>query len=268
MSYHTMVSCDDVFERLTSGPFPTRRDRDHDSPAHDQKIQRHIDACHECRLLAESLRPSLSLIHEAVGTPSTSCLPSYQSLGEATESTVAIVSIDSSSLSSRSQKQPWMNASAKQTRIPSHAHSFSSFGHVLAMLMVCIGFAAFGILAIEKARDGVHAETQAVAMFSPAREGVPSEAGMAFLSSLGVSNVCFEESSREILANVQVEQESEIVNQAEEVDQPKSTIDCCTECHSADRSVTNQSMNETAWVHSATVSASLIARSCSACHLE
>jgi len=54
----SLPTCDDVFETLTSGPFPTGA-ADVDFP-----IQRHLSVCLSCRDLAESLRPATNLLTE------------------------------------------------------------------------------------------------------------------------------------------------------------------------------------------------------------
>lgn len=53
-----LLDCDDVFDRLTRGPFPS-------GAADDDAVESHICACHECRELAEALRPAVKLMHEA-----------------------------------------------------------------------------------------------------------------------------------------------------------------------------------------------------------
>jgi hypothetical protein len=68
------VSCDDVFEVLTSGPFPRAVFGKHggigaEAPcivAQDAEIESHLAACHECRQLAEALRPAVDLIDAAI----------------------------------------------------------------------------------------------------------------------------------------------------------------------------------------------------------
>lgn len=65
-----LVTCDQVFDVLTRGPFPSGS-RD------DQGVQRHLDVCHECRQLAEALRPAVALLHEALPANETAELPSY-----------------------------------------------------------------------------------------------------------------------------------------------------------------------------------------------
>lgn len=54
----TMVSCDSVFEILTSAPFPR-------GEAGDVEVEAHLRLCHECRTLAEALRPAVRFFHES-----------------------------------------------------------------------------------------------------------------------------------------------------------------------------------------------------------
>ncbi|HUE70532.1 MAG TPA: hypothetical protein VMP01_06545 [Pirellulaceae bacterium] len=65
-----LVSCDQVFDCLTRGPFPSGS-RD------DDAVQRHLESCHECRQLAEALRPAVALLHEALPESEAADLPSY-----------------------------------------------------------------------------------------------------------------------------------------------------------------------------------------------
>ena len=55
---HHLPTCDDVFEVLTRGPFPTG---EHDT---DFPVERHLTVCHSCRELAEALRPATELLAE------------------------------------------------------------------------------------------------------------------------------------------------------------------------------------------------------------
>ncbi|MBI1248595.1 hypothetical protein GC197_12240 [bacterium] len=55
---HHLPTCDDVFEVLTQGPFPTGH---HDT---DFPVQRHLSVCHSCRELAEALRPATDMLSE------------------------------------------------------------------------------------------------------------------------------------------------------------------------------------------------------------
>jgi len=66
-----LLNCDQVFEVLTRGPFPTGEPQ-------DEAVERHLRACHECRQLAEALRPAVALMHEAVSSEEAEQLPEYQ----------------------------------------------------------------------------------------------------------------------------------------------------------------------------------------------
>ena len=66
----TQINCDQVFDILTRGPFPSGDPRDSD-------VEMHLIACHDCRQLAEALRPAVELIHEAVPSSEHHELPGY-----------------------------------------------------------------------------------------------------------------------------------------------------------------------------------------------
>lgn len=81
-------SCDQVFDRLTRGPFPSRAFPLVDQPAElawdpgrgngslspsddrvDAAVEAHLAVCHECRTLAEALRPAVTLLSAAQDLP-------------------------------------------------------------------------------------------------------------------------------------------------------------------------------------------------------
>lgn len=64
------MNCDDVFDVLTRGPFPT-------GAASDAGVERHLAACSDCRQLAEALRPAIALFEEALGAEQARDLPGY-----------------------------------------------------------------------------------------------------------------------------------------------------------------------------------------------
>lgn len=55
---HHLPTCDDVFDVLTRGPFPTGQ---HET---DFPVERHLTVCHSCRELAEALRPVTAVLAE------------------------------------------------------------------------------------------------------------------------------------------------------------------------------------------------------------
>src|SRR5262245_39145972 len=79
---HLLLSCDQVFDVLTRGPFPS-------GDASDEGVEHHLRACHDCRRLAEALRPAVELLHEAVDREQALDLPEYQGTLPRQEPTIA-----------------------------------------------------------------------------------------------------------------------------------------------------------------------------------
>lgn len=65
-----MIHCDEVFDILTRGPFPTG------APS-DGIVESHLSHCDGCRQLAEALRPAIELLQEAIGPEESGNLPRY-----------------------------------------------------------------------------------------------------------------------------------------------------------------------------------------------
>lgn len=65
-----MIHCDEVFDILTRGPFPT-------GAASDGIVESHLAHCETCRRLAEALRPAIEMFQEAVAPEESRNLPSY-----------------------------------------------------------------------------------------------------------------------------------------------------------------------------------------------
>ncbi len=64
------MNCDEVFEILTRGPFPSG----HSS---DEAVEQHLAECPECARLAHALEPALELMHEALEPEEAVDLPEY-----------------------------------------------------------------------------------------------------------------------------------------------------------------------------------------------
>jgi hypothetical protein len=64
------MNCDQVFDILTRGPFPTG----HSS---DAAVERHLGSCADCRRLADALRPALDLFRESIPADESHDLPGY-----------------------------------------------------------------------------------------------------------------------------------------------------------------------------------------------
>jgi hypothetical protein len=70
-----LIQCDDVFDILTRGPFPAGLES-------DAAVEHHLRCCHDCRQLAEALRPAVELFHECLADDEVRQLPEYH--GQAT----------------------------------------------------------------------------------------------------------------------------------------------------------------------------------------
>ncbi len=68
------ISCDDVFETLTRGPFLGQAFRDGDEI---DAVERHVAECPDCARLAYALQPALDLFHEALDGDEIEDLPEY-----------------------------------------------------------------------------------------------------------------------------------------------------------------------------------------------
>ena len=65
------LTCDQVFDILTRAPFPA-------GDEHDDGVDRHLAVCHDCRQLAEALRPATDLFREAMAADERHALPVYR----------------------------------------------------------------------------------------------------------------------------------------------------------------------------------------------
>ena len=72
MATNTCLSCDSVFDILTRGPYPNS------SGQSDADVDQHLAACHDCRQLAEALRPATHLFHEVIASESAVGLPVFE----------------------------------------------------------------------------------------------------------------------------------------------------------------------------------------------
>jgi hypothetical protein len=64
------MNCDQVFDVLTRGPFPTGH------PG-DAAVEAHLDQCADCWQIAEALRPAVDLFQEAIPPDEGRDLPGY-----------------------------------------------------------------------------------------------------------------------------------------------------------------------------------------------
>jgi hypothetical protein len=183
------ITCDAAFDALTRGPFPTGRPEDHD-------VERHLRACHECRTLAEALRPAVALLHESVTDLEARDLPSYHGpLG-------------------RPNRLAWLTGDAGESR-----WGFTRSG-VIAVTTLMAAVVALAAVVHWSAPPRFHATASAAVRPAARLSGEGSE----LLVALGLREPCTPASYVTMLAGGMVHELS-----------ARDGLACCTECHSAPR---------------------------------
>jgi len=199
-----LMNCDQVFEVLTRGPFPTGAES-------DEAVEHHLRCCHDCRELAEALQPAVELLHEALATEEVSGLPEYQgALASARGSVATAEAWRPTPLSVRRLAE----TNVVQRR-PSTLASFARFTAAL-VLLGALGSLVWDVISTDK-----HTATS--------RERTPArldQAGLLTLASLKLPADCF---PREALLNVG----TSAVPAAPAAAINQDALRCCTECHNA-----------------------------------
>lgn len=196
-----LMNCDQVFDVLTRGPFPT-------GAASDESVERHLRACHECRELAEALQPAVELLHESISPDEASGLPEYSGALAAMEGSVATAQVwQPTPLGVRKLARREV-----ASRRPSRWLGLAQFT-AAAVLLLAVGSLVFGVLTTTR-RPGGPYQTK-----SPARL---DEQGLVTLASLQLPAGCF---PRDLLLHADAPGSASAINQA--------TLVCCTECHNA-----------------------------------
>lgn len=159
--------CDDVFDRLTRGPFPGGAADDSAAEgcaaegcaAEDRALESHLCVCHECRELAEALRPAVKLMHEAYA----------------------------GSLS-RDESLPVYRGSASLSPAPAPLRSPARRAHEWSLGWQLVAASLIGVAIGSLAATGWFSNKEA----SPANAsaGGPPAMGLAMLASLKLNDVC------------------------------------------------------------------------------
>lgn len=239
-----LLNCDQVFDVLTRGPFPT-------GDASDEPVEHHLRACHECRRLAEALRPAVELMHESLGPDAAVDLPEYQGVLAAVEHSVATDQIQKPTpLAVR--KLP--RRAAPSRRKFDAAQFFGALRLIAAVVLVtAIGTLLWGLATTSK--DGAPRREIAAAGPRPASTRLPirfDDRSMVLLSSLNLPPGCIPD------------EPFVLPNQGESPPSPtaaaaKTKTQCCSQCHLAGKS---QAELERLSAHDVAV----LSRSCVACH--
>jgi hypothetical protein len=221
-----LLNCDQVFDVLTRGPFPT-------GEPEDEAVERHLRACHECRQLAEALRPAVALLHEAISADEALELPEYQGALPWKRPDRQRLSI--ARLATRSTDGPRTPPTTPPPTMPAATTRTAQpyqFVRLLAasLLIFALGAIIFGIAA---APNGPRRLAMPQGLFSKSfgpteiADGLPTEKGLLTLASLKLPAACVPLTHRPLSAEHAAEIAAALANGS------LGSLHCCTECHHA-----------------------------------
>ena len=228
-----LMNCDQVFDVLTRGPFPTGEES-------DEGVERHLRACHECRQLAEALQPAVELLHESIARDEAAGLPEYQGALMAIERSVATAE----ALRPRPLSIQQLTRTRAGERRQAAWTNFAQFA-VVAMLFAAVGSLAWNVITTAKHRPGQNEFLAAMLPTEATTAARLDEQGLITLAALKLPERCFPH--RALLSSTDTKSQAAAVNQ--------DALRCCTECHN---SATN--------VRPAPRLIAAMKQSCTACH--
>ncbi len=198
------MNCDQVFDILTRGPFPT-------GDACDEHVEAHLAECPDCQRLADALRPAIELFQEAVDPEESLSLPGY--FGDAiAERHVPVLSF-------AAHYEPPAPRSLPVRLPPVHARVAAW----RTAAMIAIGVTA-GLLLSTGAADRANVSGAALAPAGSARDAAIGQADWMELAALPAA--CYrhnpEDAPRDRLHDPQLLASANLAR-----------LSCCTDCHNA-----------------------------------
>jgi hypothetical protein len=218
-----LLNCDQVFEVLTRGPFPS-------GAPEDEAVERHLRACHECRQLAEALRPAVALLHEAVSADEALDLPEYQgSLPWKRRKRRLSIERILEPLALDQNASPAAPGSKETRGEPRQPQTISAVRFIAASLLIAaLGLLFGGTMLSPSARQGLSQVANRFREEAPAIEmpdGTPDGQGLITLASLKLPTACMPLTHRPISAEQSAEIAATIANGS------LDSLICCTQCH-------------------------------------
>lgn len=206
------MNCDQVFDVLTRGPFPSGVPIDGD-------VELHLEVCHECRQLVDALRPAIGLFHESVPHDECDDLPGYRgSLPESETrslpSAVAMM-LDQPSVGTRPTCEP-------RRSITSDMASWR-VAAVCLLVLAMVGL----VWTVSSTSDSGLVFTSSGALSLEQVQFQPDAGGLLHLGKLKLSDACTQEFGRE-----QLEATTSTGDSIDRDSQTQRYI-CCTQCHHA-----------------------------------
>lgn len=200
------MHCDQVFDVLTQGPFPT-------GESIDARVERHIACCHECRQMAEALRPAVDLFHESIVEFDQVPLPEYR--GQAGDASVATLP---------EVVNACLNSTELHSRVtaPSRRGTCSSFlrqgSYIAATSLAIFGLILLGIAAMPDSKSALN-QTPADGQVSNEKT-VDRTAGIALAQ---LSEACLQDAGLRAGAVTPAHRSATV----------SKSVQCCTLCHNA-----------------------------------
>ncbi len=215
-----LMNCDQVFDVLTRGPFPT-------GDASDAAVEHHLRACHACRTLAEALQPAVEILHESISAAEATGLPEYQGVLARLDHRVAVAEPTRAELAStEAQRRTPLSVRRLPSKVQRRASSVAVYARFTAaiVLLVAMGSLIWGALETTK-------QPLARTSRSPARL---DRAGLVTLALLDLPTQC-QRGSGVFGGRTSSIMEDSIPPQTEG---PLAAINqealrCCRECHDA-----------------------------------
>lgn len=213
-----LVNCDQVFDVLTRGPFPT-------GEASDEAVEQHLRACHDCRRLAEALRPAVALMHEAVSGDQALSLPEYQG-------SLPLPQLDDSPDDSSDVRSLGLGLRRLDSQTPPLPKPPFDYAQLIngmrllaaSVLVVALGTLAWGLLMSARNQDGIAGSPTRPAPFGGSIAGRPDEEGLRTLTMLKLTPVCFAPGQRLLAA-------ADAGTPLADAISGSDLLTCCTHCH-------------------------------------
>ena len=234
-----MILCDEVFDILTRGPFPTG------APS-DGIVESHLAQCDGCRQLAEALRPAVELFQEAVTPEESRTLPAYW--GESTSNLTPWLSIEKIAPSQVAQRtRRAVRHGIRKRRLPSLS-SFSLRPAARLAAALLLGMALAGLLRqLGSAGDDFQLATASPDDVAGKTRWLLAERGAHWFERNNLSEQCIAEASGPRLVAAPGGNRSAVGS---------IELACCSSCHVASGSVRRMTSRAT----------STLVTACRACH--
>jgi hypothetical protein len=218
------MNCDLVFEILTRGPFPSGEPT-------DASVELHLARCHDCRRLAEALRPAVELFHETLSAEEEAgSLPGYYgALTEAEEpNSIRVVAAAPRRNLPALHEPP---APRRSRRRFAWEHAGQVAGAMLLGAAMCL---ALAVAAVQMPPLGgpfsqpSYAGARSPVLAAPS----PRDPIRATLASLRLPLSCTTAMDEATLAAASDPEEGPVLTAR----QSASNLLCCTQCHAAGQS--------------------------------